>query len=286
LQSPDEALALAALLAIPGHEVDTRRFERCFNLDPGAARELYARSGALLLGSTPPFALPAARVAAISDEIIAALTAFHRAFPEAGGMTLRALKDKLSWQISAEAFLVLHRELADKRLVASGGTLVKLAGHAARFSPAEVSLWRKLLPRLVDRGALTFTARELATDSRTSEAAIKALLYRRRSNGEVWCITDKRFMLRKHVAALAASAAALAQDLGGKGFSAAQYRDAIGAGRNLVIQILEFFDSIGVTRRTGDLRKMRPDYELVVGSAAPYVPREAAVNTKDNFGAE
>ena len=47
---------------------------------------------------------------------------------------------------------------------------------------------------------------------------------------------------------------------------------AVGSGRNLAIQVLEFFVSIGVTRRNGDLRKIRPDYELVVGSAAPYVP--------------
>jgi len=33
---------------------------------------------------------------------------------------------------------------------------------------------------------------------------------------------------------------------------------------------------------------MRPEYEheLVVGSTAPYVPREAAVNAKDIFGAK
>ena len=53
-----------------------------------------------------------------------------------------------------------------------------------------------------------------------------------------------------------------------------------------MIQILEFFDSIAVTRRSGDLRRMRPEYELVVGSAAPYVPRAVAVNAKDLFGAK
>jgi selenocysteine-specific elongation factor len=286
LQLPDAAQALAALLAIPEHEVDTRQFERCFNLEAGAAQELYRLSHAVLLGSTHTLALPATRVAMIGEQIIEALRAFHRAHPEAGGLTSRALKENLSAQISAEAFLVLQRELADKRLIVSGGSFVRLAGHRASFGPAERALWQTLLPRLEQRGALVFTARELARDLRSSETAIKALLHHRRSHGELWRITDERFMLRKQVAALAASAAVLAQEVGGKGFTAAQYRDAIGAGRNLVIQILEFFDSIAVTRRSGDLRRMRPEYELVVGSAAPYVPREVAVNAKELFGAK
>jgi selenocysteine-specific elongation factor len=272
LQLPDAAQALAALLALPGHEVDTQWFQRCFNFEAGAARDLYRRADAALLGSTHTLALPAARVAEISEQIIDALKVFHRAHPDAGGMIARDLKNEVSTPISAAAFLVLQRELADKHLIASGGSFVRLAGHAASISPAERVLWQRLLARLEGRGALPFTAHELAGDLCTSEAAIKALLYRRRSNGEVWRITDKRFLLRKQVAALAAGAAVLAQEVGGKGFTAAQYRDAIGAGRNLVIQILEFFDSIGVTRRSGDLRKMRPDYELVVGSAAPYAP--------------
>ncbi len=95
---------------------------------------------------------------------------------------------------------------------------------------------------------------------------MKAMLYRRRGSGDVWRIDEQRFMLRDQVAALAARAAALAKEVGGRGFTVAQYRDATGIGRNHVIRILEFFDSIGVTRRDGDCRKVRPDYHLVVGS--------------------
>jgi selenocysteine-specific elongation factor len=40
---------------------------------------------------------------------------------------------------------------------------------------------------------------------------------------------------------------------------AAQYRDAIGVGRKRAIQILEFFDRVGYTRRTRDARVLRVD---------------------------
>jgi selenocysteine-specific elongation factor len=41
------------------------------------------------------------------------------------------------------------------------------------------------------------------------------------------------------------------------GIAAARFRDRIGVGRKLAIQILEFFDASGVTRRTGDVHHLR-----------------------------
>ena len=40
-------------------------------------------------------------------------------------------------------------------------------------------------------------------------------------------------------------------------FTAAQFRDASGAGRNLSIEILEFFDRVKFTRRLGDARLLQ-----------------------------
>jgi selenocysteine-specific elongation factor len=39
----------------------------------------------------------------------------------------------------------------------------------------------------------------------------------------------------------------------------ATFRDHIGTGRKLAIQILEFFDRSGMTVREGDLRRTRED---------------------------
>jgi selenocysteine-specific elongation factor len=42
----------------------------------------------------------------------------------------------------------------------------------------------------------------------------------------------------------------------------AAFRDAVGLGRKRSIQILEYFDRIGLTRRMGDKRQIRPDSAL------------------------
>jgi selenocysteine-specific elongation factor len=40
------------------------------------------------------------------------------------------------------------------------------------------------------------------------------------------------------------------------GFSAREFRDAAGVGRNLAIDVLEHFDHCGYTRRYGDVRRI------------------------------
>ena len=49
----------------------------------------------------------------------------------------------------------------------------------------------------------------------------------------------------------------------GEGFTVREYRDRIGIGRNAVIEILEYFDRIGLTLRNGQVRlRRRPSNEL------------------------
>ena len=44
-----------------------------------------------------------------------------------------------------------------------------------------------------------------------------------------------------------------------KGVKAAEFRDHLGLGRKRTIQILEFFERIGYTRRLRDRHLIRPD---------------------------
>ena len=63
-----------------------------------------------------------------------------------------------------------------------------------------------------------------------------------------------------------------AQKSAGGTFTAAQYRDATGVGRGLAIEILEFLDTLAITQRVGDARKLRKDYAAVLGPAEPLKP--------------
>ena len=269
LELHDPAACLAALLAIDGFEVVSTWFERCFNLLPEPARAHYSGAGSALAGRDRSLVVPSARLALVGDAVITMLAGFHRDQPHEGGLPPREIRARLALPVSADLLGTLLRDLAGRERIAFTGSLARLPGHSASFSAAETALWRALLAWLEEQPPRTVTAAELTPELRAGEAAIRAMLHRRRAHGDVWAIDGSRFMLREHVARLAASAAALATRHGGM-FSAAQFRDATGIGRNHVIRLLEFFDRIGVSARRGEARIVRRDYESVAGNAQPY----------------
>ena len=67
-------------------------------------------------------------------------------------------------------------------------------------------------------------------------------------------MAENRFYHPAALRRLAEVAERLAADEEGGRFDAKSFRDASGIGRNLTIQILEFFDGAGLTRRIGDAR--------------------------------
>jgi selenocysteine-specific elongation factor len=265
----DPQHALAALLSIVDFELDTGHFERAFNLEPQAADRLYSEGGAVRL-SEGRLAIPMARASALRHDIAVALAEYHRASPEAEGVAPANLHAKLDRKVSAEAFQALVKSLAEEGHIERAGLLIKAKGHTGGLSAADAAAWGKVLPWLQERGVTPFTAIDVARELRISEILARALLSRKGSTGEVWRFAGDRFLLGEHVAGLVARAAQL--DEFGNGFTAAEFRDATGIGRNTVIRILEFFDTIAVTSRRGDARRVRPNYQRVVGSAPPYSP--------------
>ena len=95
---------------------------------------------------------------------------------------------------------------------------------------------------------------ELALRLRMDKPALAAFLNRSVARRQLIRIADNRYFHPRAVAALARVAAELAGDDGNGRFDAAGFRDRSGIGRNLSIQVLEYFDAAGLTRRLGDAR--------------------------------
>ena len=74
-----------------------------------------------------------------------------------------------------------------------------------------------------------------------------------------------RFFLPETLARLAAIARELAEASPEGAFTAAAFKDRSGIGRNLTIEMLEYLDRIGVTRRDGDARTVLRSPAAVFG---------------------
>jgi len=185
-----------------------------------------------------------------------------------------ALHKQLAPQLPAEALQTLLRELADERKIEIAGNLVRQPGHDATSNPEDQRMWQLVLPALQQAGFAPPPVAELAAALKLKEPALKDFLHRKSRSGEVMRVPPDRFYPRATLATLAATAQALVRS-NPNGFTAAQYRDATGIGRGLAIEILECLDSLGITQRVGDARRMRKDFAPILGAAEPVRPPAA-----------
>jgi selenocysteine-specific elongation factor len=213
----------------------------------------------------------------LRENVLAAVGAFHRATPQALGKEIEALRAEFAPQLPTAVFTALMRELADERKLEVSGTLARLPGHNATSNPEDDKLWQTLRPALESAGFAVPPLRELAAGLRLKEPLVKDFLHRKARGGEVMKVTSDRFYPRTTLATLAAIAQATAQAQSNGMFTAAQFRDATGVGRTLAIEILEFLDTLGVTQRIGDARKMRKDFVPILGAATAPVIQSRAI---------
>jgi len=279
LGSPEAALS--ELLKDEARGVDLARLERTFNLKPERVSALYSAAGVAVLGREERTGITRARRDRLREAVPAAIRDFHRTQPQAVGMDPAALRKQLAPQLPAGAFQSLLRELADERKLEIASNLVRQPGHDATSNPEDQRLWQLVLPVLQQGGFAPPPVAELAVALKLKEAALKDFLHRKSRSGEVMRVPLDRFYPRATLATLAATAHMLART-SPNGFTAAQYRDATGIGRSLAIEILEFLDTLGITQRVGDARKMRKDFVPILGAAEPArAPAKTIIKTAD-----
>ena len=228
----DDEAALAALLESSPAGVDLARF--------AANRNLPAASG---------WRFSQAHWHALREKALANLAAWHARAPDMVGPAEDRVLD--ATRIAREAVLKLAEELISEGLVVREGSGVRLASHRVEVSAPDATLWQRVEPLLRAGGLRPPTLTELAVATRMDGKKIEAALSRLARHGKVVRISKNRFFLPAAVRQLEE----LAQDM--EEITAAAFRDRSGLGRNLAIEVLEFFDRIKFTRRVGDAHVIR-----------------------------
>ena len=137
------------------------------------------------------------------------------------------------------------------------GAYVHLPEHGVRLSATEERIAQKALPHLLQVGAEGAWARDLAKLTAEPEPLLRATLARLARRGELHQVVKDLYYAGDIMRNLAHTVRRLAAEL-----QAADFRDATGLGRKRAIQILEYFDRIGLLRRVGDVHKLRVDCPL------------------------
>ena len=186
----------------------------------------------------------------------ASLQQWHRSHPQNLGPGEKQLRQTLKPVPPTEVFaLVSSQMLAAKQILITGSAL-HLTGHSASLTAPENDLWNKISPLLQKTGLKPPVVHELAANLRIPTRQLEQFLGRAVQLRLLTRVVKNRYFLPETVNELARRAELLAAESPDLQFSASQYRDKTAIGRNLAIEVLEYFDRTGFTQRLGDKRRL------------------------------
>jgi selenocysteine-specific elongation factor len=257
---PSAEQRLAALLAVAAQGIDLSRWARAEGLRPGAGPALPPES---LLSEDSTWALSAPRAAVLDAALHDALRAFHARAPEELGPDAARLRRLAAPRLPEPLWrALLARALRDQR-VCQRGAFVHLPEHGVRLSATEERIGQKVAAALTQAGYEGAWVRDLARDHAEPEPLMRVTLARMAQQGALHQVVKDLFYPAETLAKAAALARGIAAAQGTQGeVTAARFRDATGLGRKRAIQILEYFDRIGLLRRVGDTHRLRADSTL------------------------
>ena len=254
LAEPDAGDALERLVDVAGI-VALAPFALARNLPQEEVEALVEAGGFRRVGAgAGAIALSPAHLAHLGDSIAAALAAWHSAQPEALGPPRGALFARLRGAAPEPALDAALVALIAAGRVVRDGAVLRLPGHEPRLTRDDERLWERVRPLLAAAELRPPRVRELAAALGLEPESLARFLKRVERFGRVAPVATNRFFLPETIARLADLAAALAEDLPEQSFTASLFKDRSGIGRNLTIEVLEYLDAIGVTRRVGDAR--------------------------------
>ncbi|EGI77653.1 selenocysteine-specific translation elongation factor [Hylemonella gracilis] len=219
----------------------------------------------------------------LRTQVLDALSRLHTQSPDEPGVNAARLRRMALPTLSAATQThgdalwqgLLAALLAEGSLAQSGAWL-HLPAHRVELSASEQSLAERLLPALRGmtpaKGYDPPWVRDLAKDFHVGEEVVRQLLRKLARQGALHQVVKDLFYTAERmdelaalIARLAAEAAPAPADDGGRAMpamrgavEAAHFRDATGLGRKRAIQVLEYFDRVGYTRRVRDAHLLRP----------------------------
>ena len=245
--------------------VPLNRLALAWNLDNAQAEALWRSAGLVRLGKPDdPIGMADRHWKAAREDVLDALRRWHETHPDQPGPGEDRLRRLLPQRLSAGVLSGLVLDLLRDGKVSRDGSGIALAGHRPALLAADAALWERVSVLLDVEDMRPPRVREIAEELDVDLKTLEQLLARVTRMQMVHRVADNRYYLTETLRDLARVAESLARKSPDGMFDARAFRDASGIGRNVAIQVLEFFDGLGLTRREGDARRIhRPAAEVL-----------------------
>lgn len=280
LQRPALRDRLAGLLETCEHGVDLRQWQQVFGLASVAAFDasLQTLPHRRLAGD---FIIGAPAWQHLRRTVLDTLAAYHQNATDEIGPDAARLRRLARLRMDDAHWRLLLDALVREGSVAQSGAFVHLPEHGSQLAARDETLLQRLTPYLMEAGAQGAWVRDLAEHIGEPAANLRPAMARLARSGHLYQVVKDLYL----DAATAARLAALVRQLALENkepvdsaevqrasntlpiLTVARFRDASGLGRKRAVQMLEFFDRIGLCRRVGDTHVLRLESEVFKGSS-------------------
>ncbi|QJE02345.1 selenocysteine-specific translation elongation factor [Massilia forsythiae] len=233
---------------------------------PADALGLPADTLRLPLAGGDTLLIAPAMLAPLERRVLDALAEFHARQPDEAGPELWRLKRIVAPDALDTLWSGLTARMLDDGTIRKTGHHLHLPGHSIALSDADRAAAVKLLAALQAGRFDPPWVRDLARTFAMPEDAVRQLLRKLARAGQLNQVVPDLFYHPLPLAKLARIVAGLPDG------QAASFRDATGLGRKRAIQILEFFDRVGYTRRVRNSHLLRPHASWPEPSAPASAP--------------
>lgn len=245
---------LQGMLEATPSGIDLHRFALSCNLNPVEFAALCRDVTMVVVEGT---AFPIRVWESLRQAVLERLAEAHKQSPDMLGPNANSLRQIAAPRLARAIFASLLGTLRDEGRIMQSGPWLHLPEHRITLSPSDQIVWQKMAPRLLDQPFQPPRVRDLANTLKMDEARLRRLLQQLAAMGEVYRVAHDHYFMPQSVDQLAVIAREIAAAQPDGKITAALFRDKIGSGRKLAIQILEFFDASAITRRAGDAHHLR-----------------------------
>ncbi|EOH6332832.1 selenocysteine-specific translation elongation factor [Citrobacter koseri] len=243
----DDSAALATHLERGAVNIPDFVWARQLNGD--GMRQLIEQHGFIQAGYSLLNAPVAARWQRKILDTLAMYHEHHRDEPGPGRERLRRMA--LPMEDEALVLLLIDR-MRESGVIHSHHGWLHLPDHKAGFSDEQQAVWQNIEPLFGDD---PWWVRDLAKEKGVDEQVMRQVLRQAAQQGMITAIVKDRYYRNDRIVAFANLIRELDQERGST--CAADFRDRLNVGRKLAIQILEYFDRTGFTRRRGNDHLLR-----------------------------
>jgi len=212
----------------------------------------------IVVGAGGEWLIARARLDEAQAGPLAALRDFHDKYPDEIGPDVQRARRLAAPRMPEALWLQLTNHMIEAGVLARRNGFLHLPEHGVALRATEQIVAEHALPMLREGRFDPPWVRDIALQARLPEAQVRQVLGRMARGGDVYQVVKDLFYHPAVMHELAALARKLAAEEAGGQVTAARFRDLTGLGRKRAIQILEFFDRIGLLRRVGDVHLLRP----------------------------